>query len=122
LERSAREQAVTARFSLDALQATDVQTVCDDAAHILRENMRVDFSSIFECSPDRKSMVLRAGSGWRSGSVGKMSIEVNERTPKGRALQLNQPIIIGDVHRDQRLHLPQFMRAQASPAAWRSSF
>ncbi len=56
-------------------------------------------------------MVLRAGSGWRSGSVGKMSIEVNERTPKGRALQLNQPIIIGDVHRDLRLHLPQFMRA-----------
>ena len=111
LSRWAREQAVTARFSLDALQAKDIQTVCDDAAHILREYMSVDFSAIFECSADRKSMLLRAGSGWRPGVVGKARIEVNERTPKGRALQLNQPIIIGHVRSDWRLYLPQFMRA-----------
>lgn len=111
LERWAREQAVTARFSLDALQATNIQTVCDDAAHILRENMSVDFSAVFECSADRKSLVLRAGSGWRRGYVGKVRIDVNEHTPTGRALQLNQPIIIGDVRRDLRLRLPQFMRA-----------
>lgn len=112
LERRAREQAVTARFSLDALQATNIQTVCDDAAHILRENMGVDFSTIFECSTDRKSMWLRAGAGWRPGDVGKVRIEINERTPTGRALQLNQPIIIGDVGSDRRLQLPEFMRGQ----------
>ncbi|MEO6970845.1 MAG: PAS domain S-box protein [Chthoniobacterales bacterium] len=111
LKRRAREQAVTARFSLDALQATNIQTVCDDAAHILRENMSVDFSAIFECSADRKSMLLRAGAGWRPGEVGKARIDVNERTPTGRALQLNQPIIIADARRDLRLRLPQFMRA-----------
>ena len=111
LERWAREQAVTARFSLDALQATTMQTVCDDAAHILREIMSVDFSAVFECSADRKSLVLRAGSGWQRGYVGKVHLEVNEHTPTGRALHLNQPIIIGDVRRDRRLRLPQFMRA-----------
>ena len=110
LERRAREQAVTARFSLDALQATNIQTVCDDAAHILREHMAVDFSAIFECSDDGKSMLLRAGAGWRPGEVGTARIDVNERTPTGRALHLNQPIIIGDVRGDLRLRLPQFMR------------
>ena len=110
LERRVREQAVTARFTLDALEATDIQTVCDDAAHILRENMRVDFSAVLECSSDRKSMLLRAGTGWRSGHVGVTRIDVDEATPTGRALQLNQPIIISDVSSDKRLHLPQFMR------------
>ena len=112
LKRRAREQTVTARFSLDALQASNIQTVCDDAAHILRENMGVDFSAIFELSADGKSMWLRAGAGWPPGDVGKVRIDVNERTPTGRALHLNQPIIIGDVRNDLRLRLPQFMREQ----------
>lgn len=110
LERRAREQAVTAQFSLDALQATTIETLCDDAAHILRENLGVDFSSVFECASDGKSMLLRSGTGWRPGNVGVTRIEVDEATPTGRALQLNQPIIIGDVRRDTRLRLPQFMR------------
>ncbi len=111
LDRRVREQAVVARFSRDALQAGNVQTVCDDAAHILRENMGADFGAVFECSADGKSTArLKSGTGWRSGHVGATQIEVNEGTPTGRALQLNQPIIIGDVHHDQRLRLPQFMR------------
>ena len=110
LERRAREQAVTAQFSLDALQATTVETVCDDAAHILRENLGVDFSSVFECERDGKSMLLRSGTGWHAGYVGVTHIDVDEATPTGRALHLNQPIIIGDVRRDTRLRLPQFMR------------
>ena len=110
LERRAREQAVSARFSLDALQARNIQTVFDDAAHILRENMNVDFSAIFALPPDGKSMRLCAGAGWRPGDVGSIEIAVDEKTPMGRALQLNQPIIIGDVRRDRRLSLPKFMR------------
>jgi two-component system sensor kinase FixL len=110
LERRAREQAVTARFSLDALQATNLQTVCDDAAHVLRENLDTDFSSVFECVDNCATMLLRSGVGWRRGHVGVTRIEVDERTPTGRALQLNQPIIIADVQSDTRLRLPQFMR------------
>ncbi|MEO5718249.1 MAG: PAS domain S-box protein [Chthoniobacterales bacterium] len=109
LERRAREQAVSARFTLDALQARNIQTVFDDAVHILRQNMKVDFSAIFALSPNEKSMRLCAGSGWQPGDVGAIEIAVDEKTPMGRALQLNQPIIIGDVQRDRRLRLPKFM-------------
>jgi len=112
LKRWAREQAITARFSLDALAATDIQTVCDDAAHVVREIMGVDFSAIFESSADGKSMWLRSGPGWRPEAVGTVRIEVNEKTPTGRALRLNQPIIIVDVRRDLHLRLPQSMREQ----------
>jgi PAS domain S-box-containing protein len=111
-ERRAREQAITARFGLDALQASNIQTVCDDAAHVLREIMDVDFSAIFEYSAESKSMRLRSASGWRPEDVSSVRIEVNEKTPTGRALQLNQPITIGDLRRDRRLRLPQSMREQ----------
>jgi PAS domain S-box-containing protein len=100
LERRAREQSVMARFTLDALQATTIQTVCDNATHILVENMAVDFSAVFECTSDGKSMLLRSGVGWRPGHVGVTRID--------RVSQLIQPIIIGDLRRDARL--PQFMR------------
>lgn len=110
LERRLREQAVVATFSLDALKATSIQTICDDAAHILTRELGVDFSTVFELSHDRKMMILRAGSGWRRGYLGVTRINVDEATATGRALQLNQPIIIEDVHADSHLRLPQFMR------------
>ena len=108
--RRARELAISARFSIDALEARNVQTVFDDAVHILRENMRVDFSAVFERSPDGKSLALRAGAGWRPGDVGTLKIKVDEKTSIGRALQLNQPIIISDVAGEKGLSLPKFLR------------
>lgn len=110
LGRRLREQAVAARFSLDALQATNIQTICDDATHILAREMDVNFSSLFELSADGKTMLLRSGAGWRPGHVGVVRMDVGEATATGRALQLNQPIVIGDVRSDRRLRLPAFMR------------
>ncbi|MGH8094931.1 MAG: PAS domain S-box protein [Chthoniobacterales bacterium] len=110
LNRRARDQAISARFSLDALQARDIQAVFNDATHILRENMKGDLSAIFERSADGKSLRLRAGAGWKRSEVGSLEIEVNEKMPTGRALQLNQPIIIQNQLRDPRFSLPKFMR------------
>ena len=110
LDRRVREQAVTARFSLDALQATTIQKVCDDAAHILYENLDADLSAVFECDAACASLLLRAGVGWKPGHIGVSRIEADERTPAGRALQMNQPIIISDVQKDRMLRLPKIKR------------
>jgi two-component system, LuxR family, sensor kinase FixL len=110
LEHRLREQAVVARFSLDALQATNIQTICDDATHLLAREMNVDFSSLFESLADEKTMVLRSGSGWKPGHVGVTKIEIGEETAIGRTLQLNQPIVIENVREDRHLRLPKFMR------------
>ncbi len=110
LERRLREQAVGARFSLDALQATNIRTICDDATHILTRELGADFAALFELSADEKTMLLRSGSGWRSGHVGVTGMEISEDTPDGRALLLNQPIVIADARHDRRLRLPKFMR------------
>ncbi len=104
-----REQAVLGRFSFDALQATSIQTICDDATHILVRELGVDFSALFELSADEKTMTLRAGEGWKPGHVGKAKIDIGEETVTGRALHLNQPIIIEDVRADRQLRVPEFM-------------
>ncbi len=109
LKRRFREQEAAARFSLDALQATSIQTICDDATHLLVREMGVDFGSLFELAADKKLLHLRSGAGWRPGCVGAMSVEIGEQTAPGRALQLNQPIIIEDATTDRHLHLPEFM-------------
>ena len=109
LEYRLREQAVVARFALDALQATNIQNICDDATHILAREMGADFSSLFELSVDGKTLLLRSGEGWRPGHIGVSKIEVGEETVTGRALQLNQPIVIEDVRKDRHLRLPDFI-------------
>lgn len=109
LRRRLREQAVLGRFSFDALQATSIQTICDDATHILVRELGGDFSALFELSADGKTMALRAGEGWKPGHVGKSKINIGEETVTGRALHLNQPIIIEDVRADRQLRLPEFM-------------
>ena len=68
LERRLRQQAVNARFSLDALQAPNAQTICDDAAHISTRELGVDFTTLFELAPDGKTLLLRSGAGWKSGT------------------------------------------------------
>ncbi len=109
-ESRPRHQAVSARFSVAALQARDLQSVFDHAVQILRENMKVDLSAIFECVTDGEGLRLRAGAGWRPGDVGSITLEIDERTPAGRTLQLDQAIMIADVNKDQRLRLPKVLR------------
>lgn len=110
LQRHLREQAVTARFSLDALEATNVQTILDDAVHIAARELGADLSAIFEIQADGTRMLLRSGWGWRPGYVGVAFIDVSEASAAGRAVILNQPIMIEDVRRDAQLRPPDFMR------------
>ena len=105
-----REQAVVARFSLDALQATNIQTVCDDATHVLVREMGGDFSSLFELQPNGRTLLLRSGDGWKPGHVGVTRLDLGEQTVTGRALQLNQPILIEDIRKDQHLRLPAYIK------------
>jgi PAS domain S-box-containing protein len=110
LQNRLREQAVVARFSLDALQATNIQTVCDDATHLLVREMEVDFSSLFELLPDRRTLLLRSGDGWKPGNIGLTRIDVGEETVTGWALQLNQPIVIEDIRKDRHMRLPAYIK------------
>lgn len=110
LERRLREQAVVAQFCIDALQAANVQTICHDATDVLARELGVDFSSLFELSTDGKTLLLRSGVGWKPGIVGKVQIPTGEETVIGRALELNQPIIVTDVGADRQLRLPEFIR------------
>lgn len=109
LLRRLREQAGAARFNLAALRATSVQSICDAATDLLAREMDTDFSSVFELSADGKTLLLRSGAGWRAGHVGVARIHAGEGTPSGRALHLNQPIVIIDAPNDKRLNLPPFM-------------
>ena len=112
LERRLREQAVVAQFSVDALQATNIQTICDDATHIAARELRSDFSSVFERMPDGETMLLRSAFGFSPRHVGVAQIKINEETAIGRAVQLNRPIVIADWRQDTHFRMPQFMREQ----------
>jgi two-component system sensor kinase FixL len=102
LERRVREQAVLAQFTLDALQATSVQNLCDAAVQILRKSMGVDFSAIFERAPDGKSMMRRTGSGAPGRKKATTRIILSARTATARALRRNQPIVISDGRRGRQ--------------------
>ena len=112
LERRLREQAVVAQFSLDALRATNIQTICDDAIYMVARELGIDFGALFECLGDGATMLLRSAFGFRPADVGAAQIEINEGTEMGRALQLNRPIVISDWRKDEHLRIPEFMRDQ----------
>ena len=112
LEHRLREQVVAARFSLDALRATNLQTICDDATYILAHEFGADVTALFQVSSDGKTMLLRSGTGFESGQIGVAQIPVNEETAVGRAVHLNRPIIITDRGSDKHLRLPEFIRRQ----------
>jgi two-component system sensor kinase FixL len=110
LERRLREQAVTARFSVDALKATNIQSICDDATDILTREIGAGLSSLWELSREGTRLHLRSGTGWSPGHVGIAEIEADEKTPAGRAVYLERTVVIENARADRLLRLPDFMR------------
>jgi len=71
-----RQQAAVARLGLFALEQPDVGAVIDRAVATVRETMGTEIVAVLELSADGKSLVLRAGCGLETASIGPVPIQL----------------------------------------------
>ncbi|HKG21772.1 MAG TPA: hypothetical protein VKC34_07715 [Blastocatellia bacterium] len=62
-----------------------------------------------ELLPDGKSMLVRAGVGWRPGVVNEVVISEDESSPEGLTLK-DGAVISPDINREERFSYHEFLK------------
>jgi signal transduction histidine kinase/HAMP domain-containing protein/ActR/RegA family two-component response regulator len=105
----ALQQTVLAALGQFALVASDMSALLNQAVLLISQTLDVEYSSVMELQPDGQSLVLTAGSGWKEGCVGSVSIPADKVSQAGFTLASGEPVMVRDLGRETRFQVPQFL-------------
>ncbi|HLZ45863.1 MAG TPA: PAS domain S-box protein [Gemmatimonadales bacterium] len=111
LRAAARQQEAVALLGQQALAGAARAELFDTAAKLLARGLDVEFSEILELKPEHRSLVLRAGEGWREGYVGKTLVTADAGGLAGYALKAAGPLVIQELSADIRFSVPPHLDA-----------
>src|SRR5271167_2778775 len=97
----ALQQSAIALLSQHALVGTNLEQLFDEAAHLVRQTLRIDYSTVMELRPDRETFVGRAGAGWDVDVVRNLVAEAGAGSHAGYALLVNAPVVVTDFSSEQ---------------------
>jgi PAS domain S-box-containing protein len=105
-ENRARQQSAVAELSRRALEGRDLTSMLDDAVSVVTKILDVEFCKVLELVENALS--LRAGIGWKEGSVGKVSLPIGMGSHGGFTLLSSSPVVVADLKTETRFKAPTF--------------
>lgn len=103
------QQRVLARFGELALASEDLDEILTEACRLVGDALRTELAKLVEVQPDGRTLLVRAGVGWRPGVVGQARTQMEEATPEGLALRTEAPVISPDLREENRFSVPPFV-------------
>ncbi len=100
----ALQQSVIASLSQHALVGGALQQLFDEATHLIKATLGIDYATVSELQPDRETLVGRAGAGWNADVIRTLVAKRGARSHTGYALLIDAPVIVTDFSSEQRLH------------------
>jgi len=104
-----RQQTAVARFGQRALAGLALDRLFDEALTLVVENLKVELAKILELCADGKSLLLRAGIGWKPGWVGTARVSTDRGSQAGYTLLTQGPVIVDDLRQEQRFSGPPLL-------------
>jgi PAS domain S-box-containing protein len=101
-----RQQEAVAGLGLLSLTGGELQSLLDEAARVAAATLDLEIAGIFELPPDEDSLILRVGTGWLGNPP---LIDVHESTLGTYALHAGEPVIVEDLHNDERFSSRAFL-------------
>jgi two-component sensor histidine kinase len=96
-------------FGRSALQTRDLEQILQRAAELCAQGLETPFAKVLEYLPDGKRLLVRAGIGWRSGTIGQVSLGVDLESPAGYAFQTGQMVISNHLQEETRFRTPKLL-------------
>ena len=106
----AHQQVAVAALGQSALVGIDPQTLMDHAAMFVMQTLQVDFCDILELQPDKKTLLLKSGAGWKDGIIGHVTITADPDSMAAYTLQSAEPVIVKDLGTITNFQVPPFLR------------
>jgi signal transduction histidine kinase/CheY-like chemotaxis protein/HAMP domain-containing protein len=104
----AMQQTVVAALGQFALTNNDLEALTSQAVIQVGHTLEVEYCGFFELMPDGR-LLLRAGVGWKSGSVGQATVFPDNRSQAGFTLQSGEPVVVADLPSETRFKPSAFM-------------
>jgi PAS domain S-box-containing protein len=101
LQRRAKQQQGLAVLSQIALQEMTTENLFQFACDTIRRTLQVDYAGLFLPNAEEGSLVLRGGSGFPQGDIGRREIVNLEGTVTGRAFGMIDPLTVFDMQAAQ---------------------
>jgi PAS domain S-box-containing protein len=99
-----RQQAAIARIGQQTLEMSDLEEVMREVVQLLTQTLEVEFCKILEIAPGGNELLLKAGTGWHEGLIGKVTVSAGTGSQAGITLLLNDPVIVEDLSSENRFH------------------
>ena len=106
LRAAARQQEAVAHLGQQALAGVAKPDLFHATATLLARGLDVEFSDILELKPEHRSLILRAGQGWREGCVGRTLVTADPGALAGYALSAAGPLVVEALAAETRFSLP----------------
>ncbi|MGK7295349.1 MAG: PAS domain S-box protein [Candidatus Wenzhouxiangella sp. M2_3B_020] len=104
-----RRQKTLADF---ALQSEDHGEVLAEACRLIAEALDVQRAKVLEIEEGGRSLLVRAGVGWKPEIVGNMRIPMEEHSSESFSIKAGAPVISRDIHEEDRFEVPDFMKKE----------
>jgi two-component system, cell cycle sensor histidine kinase and response regulator CckA len=111
LRAAARQQEAVAHLGQQALSGVSRGDLFQAAATLLARGLDVEFSDVLELKPEHRSLLLRAGTGWREGHIGRTLVTSDSGGLAGYVLSAAGPLVLEDPAVETRFSLPRHLEA-----------
>jgi PAS domain S-box-containing protein len=100
MDVTAKQQAALAELSQLALQSDELSELFEDSVSLIAQILQMRYSEVLEYQPSENCFLLRAGLGWKPGSVGKATIPVSRDFQAGYTFLTQTRVAIDDYTQD----------------------
>ena len=105
-----RQQEILAKFGELALRSESLDQILTEACRLVGEALETDLAKVMELQADGKTLLVRAGVGWKDNVVGKVTVEALAHSSEGYALSTGEPVISDDIATETRFEYADFIK------------
>ena len=105
----AAQQAAVAELGQRALAGIDLSTLMNEAVATVARTLAVEYCKVLELLPGGTALLLRAGVGWKDGSVGHATVGAETDSQAGYTLLSHEPVIVEDLRTEPRFSGPPLL-------------
>ncbi|GEM_PF-3397720 len=106
--RLEQEQALV-EFARLALRADDLIALLEEAVALVVRTLKVDYCEVLELQPGSTKLLMRAGSGWKPGLVGRATMNTGVDSQAGYTLLSKDPVVVKDLRTETRFRGSQLL-------------
>ena len=103
------QQSALAEFGMIAMRTRDIDAMLQSATVLCARGMRTDFAKVMPYRRETDDLIVTAGTGWRPGVVGVVTMAANADSIAGYAFQTGELVISNHLSDDTRFRTPRFM-------------